>query len=185
MGASRPHWPVFCRTLDFFHCFGGLSFLPVLFIPILNDQRDAAVGRIEGTARFAQKLVGEAPYLRNLLRAKTVLLHQPARRVGAVSRKFPVAIVSFAAIGLGICVSFNRNLVGNLSQLGSQEASNFRPFSFGVGFPRSKRVPVADSSSSIRSPSAVTLISIWFFNLLSSGMWWMAFLEHRDAPVLP
>src|SRR6266496_6283086 len=56
-------------------------------------------------------------------------------------------------------------LLGSLPNSPARRSINSSPFWFGLGFPRSKKVPLADSSNSIRSPSGVTLISIWSLSL--------------------
>ena len=60
-------------------------FLRVLRVGVLNDQRNAAIGRVEGVFRFAEKLVGKPAHLRYLLVAKALLLHQAAGGIGAVN----------------------------------------------------------------------------------------------------
>jgi hypothetical protein len=106
---------VFSRGLEFIDCLVRLTFLRVFLIAVLHDERDTSVRGIKRVLWLAQELIGEAPHLGYLLRTKTFLLHESPCRVRAIGGKFPVAVVSFAAVGLRVRVPFDGNLVRQLA----------------------------------------------------------------------
>jgi len=76
----------------------------------------------------------------------------------------PVCISGGRRIRLGVRVPFDRHMIRQLAQLLRQGPS---PLIFAL--PLSKNVPVADSVSSMRRPSFVTVMSMWLSNLSNLG----------------
>ena len=69
----------------------------------------------------AQHLVGVAAHLGDLVGAHAVLLHQPARGVGAVGREVPVAVAGVARIRRGVGVALDQQRIGQRLQLRGQQ----------------------------------------------------------------
>ena len=100
---------------------GCPSLLRIALVGVLDDQRNSPVRWINGILRLAQKLVGKAAHLGNLFLSQPLLLHQAARGVRAIGGEFPVAIISFSAIRLGIRVTLDGNFVGQFAQFARQK----------------------------------------------------------------
>ncbi len=140
--------------------------------------RSAKPGGSTGRAarRFAQPLIGKAPHLCNLVCPAGLPASAAAPR-WRDRRKVPnCRNTAPGSEGFGVRVAFDGNLVRQLAQF-LRELSATVPaiFVLGSALPLSKKVPDADSSNSMRSPSAVTVISIWFFSLSSSALARMRF----------
>src|SRR5712691_4713656 len=91
----------------------GIFFFVVLH-DVLDDERDAAVGWVEGGVRLAQTLVGKSADLGHLVGPDSVGLHDAAGGVRAIGRKFPVA-VGGGGIRLRIGVTFDGEFVGEFA----------------------------------------------------------------------
>src|ERR1035438_2912637 len=61
-------------------------------------------------------------------------------------------------------------LLGNLPSSTASVLSNWLPLSVGTGLPDSKKMPASFSNNSMRSPSAVMVISTWSFRLWKFGI---------------
>ncbi len=96
-------------------------------ILILHQDRDAAVGGIVGIVFHAQELVGVAAHLRHLIGAHAVLLQQSARRVGAVGRELPVAVICVGGVLRGVCVTLDQQLIGQGFEFGGEQREEFLP----------------------------------------------------------
>src|SRR5271165_1744333 len=70
---------------------------------------------------------------------------------------------------------FDKDFVGQFAQLLGQESQHFAAIRCGRALPLSKNVPDSDSVSSIRNPSLVMVISMWFLRLSKFGTWRVAF----------
>src|SRR5690349_17377821 len=92
-------------------CRAGLLVVTV-FLDVLHDERDAAVGRVERCFRLAEPLIGEAADLNDLVGAHSIGLHDAASGIGAIGREFPVSISRRRSIGLGIGMAFDGEFVG-------------------------------------------------------------------------
>src|SRR5271157_1265372 len=77
------------------------------FVQILNDHRDAAIRSVLRSVRFAQALVGIAPHLGYLPWADPIFLHHAAGGIGAIRRKFPVAVTALPGKGFGVRVALD------------------------------------------------------------------------------
>ena len=66
-------------------------------------------------------------------------------------------------------MTLDQHVVGQFAQLLGQTSQSAEPLAVGTGLPDSKNMPASVSSSSIRSPSDVTVISTWSFRLLKFG----------------
>jgi hypothetical protein len=136
--SDRRRW--FPRSRFFPILTGGFPWLGVS-AHVLHDDRYAPVRRIQRILQIAQALVRKAPHLRNLIAAQSRLLHQSPSRVRAVGRKFPVAVAALAAERLGIGVSLDRNVIGNLSQFRRQQRHQLLPA------PVERRTPAVEKRS--------------------------------------
>lgn len=136
------------------------TFIVEVLDDVLHDDRDSAVGGIERGVRFPKALVGEAANLSDLIGANSIGLHDAAGSVGAVRGEFPIAVGGRWGIGLRICVPLNGQLVGKAAELLSKVMSSSAPSELSLALPLLKKVPLADSESSMRRPSAVTVMSI-------------------------
>jgi hypothetical protein len=68
-------------------------------------------------------------------------------------------------------MAFYGNLVGQLAQLLGQRDQQLAAVGVQLrGLPLSKKVPDADSRSSICRPSAVTVISMWLLSFSNTGL---------------
>jgi hypothetical protein len=100
---------------------GGLRvFLVVIFHDVLHDKGDAAVGSVEWIVEFAEALIGESTDLSDLARSESFGLHEAAGGVGAVGRKFPIAVVSGCGVRLGVGVAFDGDFVRQLAEFNRQ-----------------------------------------------------------------
>lgn len=150
-----------CRFLFAFPTGFGLgTFFVAIFQNVLDDKRNPAIGGIKRRVWLAQSLIGEAPYLRDLIGANTAGLHDTARSIGAVRGKLPVAVRGRRRVGLGVGVALDGKLVGQLTQFLCKSGEQFLAIGVQLPLPLSKKVPLADSESSMRKPSLVTVISM-------------------------
>jgi len=136
-----------------------LTFVGVLG-DVLNDDGDAPIGRVQRGVWFPKALVGEAANLSDLIGANSMGLHDAACGIGAVRGEFPIAVGSRWRIGLRIGVALNGQLVGKAAELLSKGDEQFRAIGIELGTAAVEKVPLADSESSMRRPSAVTVMSI-------------------------
>src|SRR6266436_1036821 len=65
-----------------------------LLLRVLHDQGNAAIGRIQRLVFLAQPLIREAAHLRDLISPDSVLHHQAARGISAVSGEFPIPVAT-------------------------------------------------------------------------------------------
>src|SRR5271155_5583326 len=78
-------------------CAGFRADVIIIFYEILYDQRDAAVGWIQGRIWLAKPLICESADLRYLIFADSILLHQAACGDGAIRGKLPIPIIGVLA----------------------------------------------------------------------------------------
>src|SRR5205823_7179321 len=107
--------------------------LPPFFLPLhrlgrCTGQSNPPVRWIKRILRFAQKLIGKPPDLRNLRPSQTLLLHQSSRGIGAVRRELPIPIIPLPAIRLRIGMALYRNFVRQFASSPASRSSNSLPF---------------------------------------------------------
>src|SRR6187399_697920 len=90
----------------------------VASLRIVDDDGDAAVARIERVVGDAWPAVGVAAHGVHLVGCQAALLHRAARGVGPVGRELPVAVAGAPGERAAVGVPFERQLVGNLAELG-------------------------------------------------------------------
>ena len=71
-------------------------------------------------------------------------------------------------------MSFDGELVGKFAEFLRKGDQQFAPSPLSLALPLSKNVPLADSESSMRRPSAVTVISMWLLSFSKSVICRMA-----------
>src|ERR1039457_5698759 len=89
---------------------GGCAFtvrVAARLIQVMNDERDAAGGGILGGGWGAPAAGGLSPDLSHLLGAQSGLLHHTPRRVCAIGRELPVAVIRARGERLGVGVSLD------------------------------------------------------------------------------
>ena len=114
--------------------FGGFAlagrsglgiFIVGVFLDVLHDQRDAAVGWIKRGGGLAQSLIGEPANLNDLIGANAIGLHNAAGGIGAIGREFPVSVSSRRGVRLRIGVAFDREFVGQAAHFLGQLDQKF------------------------------------------------------------
>ena len=104
---------------------------------ILHQDRNPPVRWIVRIALHPQKLVRVAAHLRYLVAAHAVLLQQPPRRVGAIRRKLPVAVIRVGGVLRRIRVPLDQQRIRNRLQLRRQQRQQLLPARLKCGLPLS------------------------------------------------
>jgi hypothetical protein len=107
---SVPFARIFWSCAGFGLAVGFLELLRLWF-QILHDYGDATVGCIERLSGRALHLIGIAWDFRNLVAPQSVVLHQSSGGIGAVGGELPIPVFAAARVGLGIGVTFDRDMV--------------------------------------------------------------------------
>jgi len=91
----------------------------------LHDQGNAAIGRIQRLVFLAQPLIREAAHLRDLISPDSVLHHQAARGIGAVSGEFPIPVATALRVLLRVGVPLECQFVRQLAEILGQRGQQF------------------------------------------------------------
>ena len=90
-------------------------------LAVFHEDGDSAVRWVFRVALDAQKLVGVAAHLGDLVGAHTVLLQQAPGGVGAIRGELPVAVRGIRGVRRRVGVALNEQSVGQRLQLAGQQ----------------------------------------------------------------
>src|SRR5450432_2425715 len=103
----------FCAARFTFTRFRFARFsLALLDFPVLYDHRYAPVRGVVRYLQFAWFPIREAPHLIDMIGGNSIAVHYPARRIGAIDRQFPVAVIGPGPEWLRVGVAFHHDVVG-------------------------------------------------------------------------